>query len=345
MQLLNSEVEGFLSRSSMIRKMFEAGIELKKRFGADQVYDFSLGNPDLPPPAAVKSALQEVVDHLDEPFSLGYMPNAGFMEVREMQARAVSADQQVEVPAANVVMTCGAAGGINALFRAILAPGDEVVCPAPYFVEYDFYAGNFGGKLVKVPSDPDDFSLDIAGFEKAINPRTRAVIVNSPNNPTGRIYTRKELTELADVLAAAERKFGRAIYLISDEPYRFLNFENAEIAPVFGIYAHSVVIGSYSKNLSLAGERIGFVALNPAVEKSESEVIMAAVILTNRILGYVNAPVLAQKILLKAMSSQVDLEVYRRRRDAMKKVLDNAGISYFMPQGAFFMPILKALSL
>ncbi len=334
MDILAAEVAGFLKNSSMIRKMFETGLELKKQYGADKVYDFSLGNPDLPPPEAVKNALANIADNADKPFAMGYMPNAGFPELREKQAEKISAEQKVKITGKDVVMTCGAAGGINAFFRAVLTPGDVVMCPAPYFVEYGFYCGNYGAELKPVKSNLKDFSLDLAAFEAEISPATRAVIINSPNNPTGRIYTREELSKFCDLLRKMERKFNRIIYLVSDEPYRFLNFDDVEIPSVFELYEHSVVIGSYSKNLSLAGERIGYVAVNPAMKNAAE--LVSGVILTNRILGYVNAPVLAQKILLQALNSQVDLNVYRARRTAMKEVLDAAGIHYFMPQGAFY---------
>jgi len=202
MQVVSDEIKGCLSKQSMIRKMFEAGIELKKKYGADNVYDFSLGNPDLPSPAEAETALKEMAEHAQDAFAFGYMPNAGFPETRKSLSRRLSKEQNFEIPWTNIIAVCGAAGGLNAFFRAILAPGDEVMVSSPYFVEYGGYAANFGGKLVAVPSVLPDFRLNIAGFAQAITSRTRAVIINSPNNPTGTIYTRKELTELADVLTA-----------------------------------------------------------------------------------------------------------------------------------------------
>ncbi len=334
MQYVSQEIKGYLANSSMIRKMFEAGIELKKQFGAENVYDFSLGNPDLPPPASVKPALEKLAASAGEPFAFGYMPNAGYPALREKLAAYISREQNCTVPASNVIMTCGAAGGINVFFRATLEAGDEVICPAPYFVEYGFYAGNYGGKLVPVPSKDFTFELDPDALEKAFTAKTRAVILNSPNNPTGQIYSRAELTRFAAIIAAAEKKFGRTIYVISDEPYRFLNFDNAELPPTFELFPHSVVIGSYSKNLSLAGERLGYIAVSPHFEGAEE--LSGALILCNRILGFVNAPAVAQKILMECMTSQVDLEIYRARRDAMAKVLTDAGIGFTMPRGAFY---------
>ena len=334
MDCVTSEIAGYLNNSSMIRKMFEAGRELKKQYGEDNVYDFSLGNPDLPPPEAVHQALMKITAKVEQPFSIGYMPNAGYPEVREKQALQVSREQGVEVKGANVVMTCGAAGGMNVLFRSVLNPGDEVLCPAPYFVEYGFYTGNFGGKLIPVPTNPVDFSLDLEAFERAFSAKTRAVIINSPNNPTGRIYTRDVMEALCNLMREMERRYNRTVYLISDEPYRFLNFDGVEIPSYFKLYEHSIIIGSYSKNLSLAGERIGYIAVNPAMK--ECALLMSGLILSNRILGFVNAPAIAQQILIDAIGSEVDLEIYRARRTAMKEVLEAAGFEYFMPQGAFY---------
>ena len=332
--LLSREIASALGNSSMIRKMFEAGNELRKKYGNDKVYDFSLGNPDVPAPAAVKDALQDIASKADQPFALGYMPNAGYPECREKLGEYLTREQGVTVPGASVVVTCGAAGGINAFFRAVLEAGDEIICPAPYFVEYAFYAGNFQGKLVPVPSKKDTFELDCEAIAAAITNKTRAVLVNSPNNPTGQIYSRRELEELSEVLRSASSKYGRTIYLVADEPYRYLNYDNCEVPSVFSVYDASVVIGSFSKTLSLAGERIGYVAVNPALEGGEE--LLNGIIMTNRILGFVNAPAVAQQILIRSVDSTIDLNIYRRRRDLMAQVLSEAGIEFMMPKGAFY---------
>ena len=334
MQLITDEIRGYLSNGSWIRKMFEAGLELKKQYGEETVYDFSIGNPDLPPPPAVKQALAGIAGRADRPFAIGYMPNAGYPALRKKLAGYLSKEQKIEIPESNVIMTCGAAGGINVFFRAVLSAGDEVICPAPYFVEYGFYAANAGGGLVPVKSKEFTFELDLDGIEKAITAKTRAVIINTPNNPTGQIYSRAELTRLAEILAAAEKKFGRVIYVVSDEPYRFLNFDGVELPGALEVFPHGVVIGSYSKNLSLAGERLGYIAVSPRLEDAAE--LMAALILCNRILGFVNAPALAQQILMECMDSQVDLDIYRERRDAMASILSDAGIEFTMPRGAFY---------
>ena len=334
MELLNPVIKASLANSSMIRRMFEAGIELKKKYGADKVYDFSLGNPDLPPPACVKEALLEIAQSADKPFAIGYMPNAGYPALREKLAEVVSREQDMACGAEDILVTCGAAGGLNVFFHAVLSAGDEVLAPSPYFVEYNFYAGNHGGKLVPVPSKDLTFELDIEAFRKAINERTRAIIINSPNNPTGVIYTREELEALSAVVAEAEEKYGRVIYVLSDEPYRILNFDNAELPSVFKAFRHAAVIGSFSKNLSLAGERLGYIAVSPKIE-NRSE-LAAGLIMSNRTLGFVNAPALGQQILLRCLDAGIDLEIYRRRRDAMAEVLTNAGFQFTLPRGAFY---------
>lgn len=334
MQMVCNQVKSYMESASWIRRMFEAGLELKKEHGAENVFDFSLGNPDLPPGKAVGAALHAIAERAGEPLALGYMPNAGYLECRNRVAELLSVEQQTELWADRVVMTCGAAGGLNAFFRAVLEPGDEVVCPAPYFVEYGFYAGNFGGRLRPVSSDPATFAPDLAAIDAAINHRTRVLLVNSPNNPTGVVYTRAQLEELAAILIRHTERNGRPIYLVSDEPYRFLVYDGVEVPPVFPLYPYSVVVGSFSKSLSLAGERVGYLAVNPAMGGARE--LTAAVVLTNRILGFVNAPAVGQLVVARALGAGVDVSVYRDRRDAMARVLTEAGIDYVMPGGAFY---------
>ena len=333
MQLLSDEVKGFMGNSSMIRRMFEAGIELKRTYGEDKVYDFSLGNPDLPPPPEIKAAMIEIAAESDRPFAFGYMPNAGENSARKALAELVSSEQGVAVPSDNIIVTCGAAGGINAFFRAVLTPGDEVLCIAPYFVEYGFYAGNFGGVLKPVMAN-EDFSLNIDRIAAAITEKTRAIIINSPNNPTGKIYEKAELEAVAQVLYAAREKFGRMIYIVSDEPYRFLNYDDCDVPSMFDVYDGTAVIGSFSKTLSLPGARIGYIAVNPALENCGE--LLGGLTLTNRTLGFVNAPVVAQKLIARCSKARIDLDVYRRRRNLMAEVLKNAGIDFIMPSGAFY---------
>ncbi|MDR2695304.1 MAG: pyridoxal phosphate-dependent aminotransferase [Deltaproteobacteria bacterium] len=334
MSLVAAKIASALEASSWIRRMFEEGIALKQQYGEDAVCDFSLGNPDLPPPQAVAEGMKKLAQTLDQPFALGYMPNAGFSWAREQLAAWLSREQQTPVAAADVILTCGAAGGINAFFRAVLDPGDEVLCFAPYFVEYGAYAGNHGGVLKPVPAVPKSFAPDPVALEAAVTKRTRALIINSPNNPTGVIYSREQIERVCAVLLAASERNGRPVFLLSDEPYRFLAFDGARVPSVLPLYPYAVLGSSFSKNLSMAGERLGYLALSSGMEGRER--LMAALTMTNRTLGFVNPPVVAQHLMAAALGSQVDVGIYERRRNAMAGVLAGAGYSFQLPQGAFY---------
>jgi len=314
--------------------MFESGIELKQQYGAENVFDFSLGNPDVPPPAPVADALIALSQEVVRPLGLGYMPNAGYPEVRTMLAQRLSSEQGVELGPEHVVMTCGAAGAINAFARAVLEPADEVVCPAPFFVEYGFYVEHYGGKLVPVKSTPLTFELDVAAIDRAITSKTRMVLINSPNNPTGQIYTHDEIASLVAVLEKHSERHGRPIFLVSDEPYRFLAYDGIDVPPVLDAYPYSVVLGSYSKSLSMAGERIGYLTVNPGIEDVEQ--LLAGIVFTNRTLGYVNAPAIGQRVLQHVGAVEVDTNIYDERRRAMADVLTGAGIQFTLPKGAFY---------
>lgn len=334
MALVSQQVRDYMEKSSWIRKMFEAGSELKKQHGAENVFDFSLGNPDLPPPEEVKKAMLDLSSSLDRPYSLGYMPNAGLPGFRSELASYLSREQGVDLQAEDVIITNGAAGAINAFFRAIFQAGDQVVCPAPFFVEYGFYAQNYQGQLIPVKSKPFTFELDLEAIEQAIGPETRVVLINSPNNPTGRVYTREELQNLVEIIERKNQEYGRPIFLLSDEPYRFLVFDGLEVPSVMSMYEYSIVVSSFSKSLSMAGERVGYLAVHPGLKGKEE--LMNALNLTNRILGFVNAPVIGQILADKALNVSVDTSVYAERRTAMAGVLDEAGIRYSMPQGSFY---------
>jgi aspartate aminotransferase len=334
MSILSTQMSTYLEKSSWIRRMFEAGTELKKIHGQDRVYDFSLGNPDLPPPASVGQALTHLAQEAQSPYAFGYMPNAGYPHVRQKVAEWAGPGQEASLQADDVLLTCGAAGGLNCIFKALLEPGEEVVCPAPYFVEYFFYAQNHGGVLRPVLARKDDFHLDLPAMARAITEKTRIVLLNSPNNPTGQVYDKKELQELAQILQTASRKSKRPIYLVSDEPYRFLTYDEAEVSPIFPLYKHSIVANSFSKSLSLAGERIGYLLINPSMP--EKATLMEGLILANRILGFVNAPAIGQRLLEETLHSQVDVDIFVRRRELMREVLDEAGYSYPPPRGGFY---------
>lgn len=333
MSLISKQMEGYLGRASMIRRMFEQGIALKKEHGEDAVCDFSLGNPDLPSPASIKTKLADLAKHADEPGIFGYMPNGGYPWVREALAKYLAAEQQSPVGPEDVLITCGAAGAINALFRAVLNPGDEVLAIAPYFVEYGFYTENSGGCFRAVNSAPD-FTPDMDALEAAFTPSVRALIVNSPNNPTGQVYTRQQMQAIAALLGRKSKEYGRPIYLVSDEPYRFLTYDGVKVEPVLPLYEYTVAVGSFSKSLGLAGERVGYLAIAP--QMPDKQTLINACTLTNRILGFVNPPVIGQHLMAAGLGSEVDTGIYARRRDKMAAVLDGAGIEYIMPKGAFY---------
>ena len=321
-----------MEKSSWIRKMFEEGIQLKQEYGEENVFDLSLGNPVMEPPEEVRKAL--VKSARDESPGLHrYMPNAGFADVRTVIAESLSPECQVELSANDVVMVCGAAGGLNITLKTLLDPGDEVVIFTPYFVEYLFYADNHGGKAVAVPT-LDDFRLDFSALKNALNEKTKAVITNSPNNPTGVVYSRKELQELADILKTHSNRLGKAVYLISDDPYKKITFDGVEAPNIMEFYNNSIYITSHSKDIALPGERIGFVAVHPQCE--DAGPIMAGLIFCNRVLGFVNAPALIQRVVKQVQSVTVDVEQYRRKRDYLYKELTRIGYEVVKPQGAFY---------
>lgn len=334
MQTVAPEIARSMASSSWIRKMFEKGLELKKQFGEDSVCDFSLGNPDVPPPAATRDALEKIAADAVKPLGLGYCPNAGIPSVRETMAAHLSKQQAVPLAGGDVVMTVGAAGALVAFFRAVLEPGDEVITPAPYFVEYGSYCGHFGGVLKPVDSIPPSFRLDIDAIAAAVTSKTRAIIVNSPNNPTGCIYPAEDLQALSRLVDEVNVVRERPLFLVSDEPYRAFAYDGAVVPPVLPLTRFACVMGSFSKTLSLAGERIGYFIANP--EMPEHDSLIAAVTLTNRTLGFVNAPVVGQRLAAALTDETVDLAIYDRRRKLMAQVLTGAGIDFAMPKGAFY---------
>lgn len=334
MQTVTPQIAKSMASSSWIRKMFEKGLELKKQFGNDAVCDFSLGNPDVPPPAVAKDALEKIAAEAVKPLGLGYCPNAGIPAVRETMAVCLSKQQEMPVAGKDIVMTVGAAGALVAFFRAVIEPGDEVITPAPYFVEYGAYCGHFGGVLKPVKSLPPTFRPDIDAIARAITPKTRAIIVNSPNNPTGCIYSLDDLKAIAALVDKVNETRERPLFLLSDEPYRAFAYDGVKVPAVLPLTKFACVLGSFSKTLSLAGERIGYFLANPEMPDQAS--LIAAVTLTNRTLGFVNAPVIGQRLAAALIDATVDLEIYDRRRKLMAKVLSDAGIEFEMPKGAFY---------
>jgi len=327
------KIDMFIEKSSWIRKMFEEGARLKARHGADSVFDFSLGNPSIPPPQQFDRAVKDALSAFGSA-PHGYMPNTGYPEVRGAVAEYLSEEQGIPLSADEVIMTVGAAGALNVIFKALLDPGDEVLTPAPCFVEYGFYADNHGGML-KTVSTREDFSLDLEGIEAAVGPRTKILLINSPNNPTGQIYSENSLASLGELLRRKSREYSRTLYLVSDEPYRKLVFDDVAVPSIFRSYENSMIATSYSKELSLAGERIGFAAVNPATEHRGP--LLDALALTNRILGFVNAPALMQRVVAALQGVTVDVSRYKRKRDLLCDGLADAGYDFVKAPGTFYL--------
>jgi len=316
--------------ASMIRKMFEEGIEMKEKFGADNVFDFSIGNPDVPPPAAVKNTLLELINN--ESTSHGYMPNPGYPQVRKSVADYLNREFNVGLTQDLVVMTVGAAGALNDTLRALVNPGEDILVPAPYFVGYNQYAFVAAANL-KTASTLPDFHLDLDAIKAAITEKTRVMLINSPNNPTGVVYTKKELQGLGTLLEEASQKFGKRIYLISDEPYRKIVY-GVEVPSVFDVYDHTIMLTSYSKELSLAGERIGYLSIHPKAE--DAAMIAGAAGVANTMM-YVNAPALFQQVVGQLQGVTVDISIYQKRRDMFCEGLFAAGYEFDVPEGAFYL--------
>src|SRR5688572_12906001 len=330
---VSRQVREAMDGASWIRRMFEEGLRLKQRLGADQVADLSLGNPVMEPPAPVLERLRALAAD-PTPGTHRYMPNAGFESTRTAVASFLARKTGVPYDAAHVVMTVGAGGALNAVLKALLDPGDEVVLLAPYFAEYRFYVWNQGGVPVVVQTD-ERFRPSVAAIAAALSPRTRAVLVNAPNNPTGVVYPPEDLAALADVLAKASKAQGRAVWLLSDEPYRAVVYDGAVVPWPVHHYRDTVHVTSFSKDLALPGERIGYLAVNPA--SPEAEWLVAACTFANRILGFVNAPALQQRLVEGLLDVTIDVTPYARRRAVLLDALAAAGYDVVPPQGAFYL--------
>lgn len=330
---ISKKIEGFISQSSFIRKMFEDGIKLKQQFGAENVFDFSIGNPNVAPPPQFKKLLIEIARE-DIPGIHGYMPNAGYPAAREAVAATLSKEHAITFSLDHIIMTCGAGGALNVVLKTLLDPGDEVIIPAPFFVEYRFYVDNHGG-VTKLVDTQDDFSLDLAGMRKAITDRTKVILINSPNNPTGKVYGEDSVRELGALVDEKSKELGRDIYLVSDEPYKDIIYDGITVPSIFRVCTNSIVATSYSKSISLPGERIGYIAANPNME--DLELVMGGMILCNRIIGFVNAPALMQRIVTRLQGVTVAVEEYKRKRDLLCDGLASCGFRFMKPEGAFYL--------
>jgi aspartate aminotransferase len=329
---VSNRIKHALESASWIRRMFEEGAELKARLGADKVMDFTLGNPDLEPPAQFKKELAAAVQNPGTGLH-GYMPNAGLLETRRALAAYLSAIHQLPFEAGDLVLTCGAAGALNVILKALIDPGEEVVVFAPFFPEYHFYADNHGG-VARVVETDDKFQLDLNRLEAALSPRTRVVLINSPNNPTGQIYGAATLKELGRLLSRHSEAQARPVYLVADEPYRQIVYDGAALPGIFAFYPHTVLATSFSKDLSIPGERLGYAAVSPlAPARGE---LAGGMVLANRILGFVNAPALMQRVVAHLLEVSVDAGYYARRRDLFSEILEQAGYDFVKPRGAFY---------
>ncbi len=330
---ISSQVQESLNKSSWIRKMFEEGARLQEKYGADQVFDFTLGNPDLEPPEEFH---QELVNLATNPLPgmHKYMNNAGFPETRRAIATHLSQVSGLTLHEKQIVMTTGAGGGLNVIMKTILNPGDEVLVSTPYFAEYGFYVTNFQGKLVPVNSKTD-FQLDLVAWDEAITSKTKAILLNSPNNPTGVIYSESSLQQLKNLIKVKEAAYGTTIYLISDEPYSNLVYDGIHLPAVLKIFPHSLLVTSHSKDLSLPGERIGYIAINPQLP--DHELLFNGLVFANRVLGFVNAPALMQRLVSKLQGKKHGVAVYQERRDLLYNNLVALGFKVTKPQGAFYL--------
>lgn len=333
--MISEKMKPYVKNNSAIRMMFEEGNRLRAKYGADKVFDFSLGNPSVPAPDSVREAIIELVNNTDPTVLHGYMSNAGFEDVRQTIAESLNRRFDTKFSAKNLIMTVGAASGLNVILKTVLNPGEEVIVFAPYFLEYGAYVRNYDGVLVEISPDTTTFQPNLAEFEQKITPKTKAVIVNTPHNPTGVVYSEETIRKLSAILEAKQKEFGTVIYLISDEPYRELAYDGVEVPYLTKYYDNTVVGYSYSKSLSLPGERIGYLVIPDEADGSK-ELISAATI-ANRTLGCVNAPSLIQKVVAKCVDAKTDLAAYDKNRQALYNGLKECGFECIKPQGAFYL--------
>ena len=333
--MISEKMKGYVKNSSVIRAMFEEGKKMAAIYGADHVYDFSLGNPNVPAPAKVKEAVYDILENEDSLMVHGYMSNSGYEDVRGAIAEHLNGLYGTSYKAENLLMIVGAAGGMNVFMKTILNPGDEVITFSPYFTEYRAYVTNYDGKLVEIPCDAETFQPDVEALAASVNERTKAVIINSPNNPTGVVYSRESLKAVAAVLEEKQREFGQPIFIFSDEPYREIVYGDYDVPWIPDLYRNTVVGYSYSKSLSLPGERIGWLCF-PSEIDDFSDMISGANV-ANRILGFVNAPSLMQRVVARCLDEKTDVAYYAENRRVLMEGLSKAGFTFVEPQGAFYL--------
>jgi len=330
---ISKKIESFLSGASWIRKMFEEGEKLRRIYGNEKVYDFTLGNPEVEPPKAFKDELKKLALG-PVPGMHRYMSNAGYQETRRAVAGVIAGQSGLPVNENHIVMTCGAGGALNVVLKSLLDQGDEVIVLSPYFVEYKFYIDNHGGTCKDVPTTPE-FKLDVKSIGKSLTPRTKAIIINSPNNPTGVVYDAASLDSLGELLSAHEKATGNIVYLISDEPYAKIVYDGITVPNVFKHVKNSIIVTSHSKDLAIPGERIGYIAVSPNIKNNS--LLTEALIFCNRTLGFVNAPALMQRIVASLQQVTVDIGEYEEKRNILYEHLTGLGFQMVKPQGAFYL--------
>lgn len=334
--MIAKKMQSMVANSSAIRAMFEEGNRMAEIYGRENVYDFSLGNPNVAAPKEVKQAILALLEEEDPVVLHGYTnSNAGYADVREAVAQSINGRFDTHFEGKNIIMTVGAAGGLNVALKILLNPGDEVITFAPYFGEYRSYTANYDGVLVEISPDTETFQPKLPEFEAKITEKTKAVIVNTPNNPTGVVYSEETIQKMAAILEKKQREFGTDIYLISDEPYRELAYDGVEVPYLTKNYANTIVGYSFSKSLSLPGERIGYLVIPD--EAADSRDLQAAAGVATRILGFVNAPTLQQKMVAKCLDAKTDISYYNRNRETLYQGLLECGFSCIKPEGAFYL--------
>lgn len=326
---------GLVNNNSVIREMFEEGKRLAGIYGAENVFDFSLGNPSVPAPEELNRAVKDILDEEPSIFVHGYMSNAGYEDVRATIADSINRRFGTSFNQSNIIMTVGAAGGMNVIFKTILNPGDEVLTFSPYFVEYNSYVSNYDGKLVAIDPDTETFQANIEDLERKITPKTKALIINNPNNPTGVVYSEETIKKVAAILDAKQKEYGTEIFIVSDEPYRELAYDGVEVPYITKYYNNTIVGYSFSKSLSLPGERIGYLVIPDEVDDAEQMKTAAAI--ATRVLGFVNAPSLMQRAVARCIDAKCDVDSYNRNREALYNGLVKLGFECIKPQGAFYL--------
>ena len=333
--MIAEKMKGLVNNNSAIRAMFEEGKRLASIYGKENVFDFSLGNPNVPAPAKLNDAIKEVLQNEETTYVHGYMSNAGYEDVRGAIASSLNKRFDTDFSEKNIIMTVGAAGGLNVILKTLINPGDEVIVFAPYFLEYRAYINNYDGVIVEISPDTTSFMPNLAGFEKKITKNTKAVIINNPNNPTGVVYSEQIIKDMAEILERKQKEFDTEIYIVSDEPYRELAYDGVEVPYLTKYYANTIVGYSYSKSLSLPGERIGYIVIPN--EMPDYQNVFAAASIANRILGFVNAPSLIQRAVAKVLDEQTDIAYYDRNRKTLYEGLIKLGFECIKPQGAFYL--------